>query len=244
MGLPSTLPGSPGTNQGQDVHAQVCRRGRVGQGPDGNTVCAGCRHCANIPERDASGHFHQRSAMNKRDGFTYESWRHVIQENHVGGPLQGIPHLRERLRFNGDREPGRRVLAGQEAGLGDADAPPLKQQEVIIFDQDTITKGIPMVLSSAQGHGPFLQGAQARDGFSGLQNRRVAAADRLTKLSREGGDARQVLEEIQGDSFRHEKRAGVAQDRQHGLSALDRSSVCESTNDPYPGIHRPEHFAG
>jgi len=97
-----------------------------------------------------------------------------------GGPLQGISHLRERLRFNGDLESGRRVLAGQEAGLGDADAPSLKQQQVIIFDQDAVAKGVPVVPSSPQSHGPFLQGTQARDGFSGLQNRRVTAADRLT----------------------------------------------------------------
>ena len=89
---------------------------------------------------------------------------------------------------------------------------------MVVFDEHTVGERKPVVGSSAERHGPFLDGPQAREGLARVEDYDRVAAHGLSKSTRECCNPREVLEEIQGDPLGREDRATVSFDAQERLA--------------------------
>jgi hypothetical protein len=86
---------------------------------------------------------------------------------------------------------------------------------VVLLDQDRVVETGAVVLSPARHHGLLLEDAQARRGLAGVEDPGAGALDRANEPGGEGGDARQVSEEVERDALGGEDRAPRAGDLGH-----------------------------
>jgi len=98
---------------------------------------------------------------------------------------------------------------------------------VVFLDQDAVVQAHALILPAAHPHRVFLGDAQAGQGFSGIQNRRMGAAHGLDIGPGGGGHRRQGLQEIQRRAFGGQQRARIAVDvgqhvaGRHGVALVD-----------------------
>ena len=77
----------------------------------------------------------------------------------------------------------------------------LKQDQMVVFDQNAVAQGIPMVGTATERHSPLLKPTPTGKCFSRVQDTDRVAAYRSTELLRDGGDSRKMLKKVQGDSL-------------------------------------------
>lgn len=159
------------------------------QSPYRNVIRACRREFSDIREIDASRHFNDGSAFDQAHGLMNEIRGHVVEQEDVSLSLKGLYNGIERFDFHAYPESMRRVRSCQTARLSNVHAPGLEKGQMIVFDQDAIVQGHPMVLSSAQGDRPFFESPKARCRFSGVQDFRGIWTNGLAKLFRESRDA-------------------------------------------------------
>src|SRR5438067_4446366 len=82
-----------------------------------------------------------------------------------------------------------------------------------------------MIRSSAEENRPLLKRAKARDRFSRVQDRHGEPANCIAELTRQGRDAGQVLEKVQGHSFGLQDGPPIAFDLEETVSILCRVPV-------------------
>src|SRR6185295_5502343 len=90
----------------------------------------------------------------------------------------------------------------QPAGFDAPDAVWAQESQVVVLDQDSVTKRLPMVTTAAQRHSPFFQRTQTRRRLSGIDNLCAIPANSRAKSAGQGGHARKMLKKINRYSFR------------------------------------------
>ena len=73
--------------------------------------------------------------------------------------------------------------------------------EVILFDEERVVQADAVVVSATSHHGGLGEQAKSREGLSGVENFGASVGDRFHVMGCEGGDAAQVLDEVQVGSF-------------------------------------------
>src|SRR6476469_5289574 len=96
---------------------------------------------------------------------------------------------------------------------------------MVVFNEHTVGERKPVVGSSTERHGPFLDGPPTREGLTCVEDGDRISAHGLTESIRERRNPRQVLEEIQGDPLGREDRSAVSVDAQERLSVCCMGAV-------------------
>ena len=111
-----------------------------------------------------------------------------------------------------------------------------QQRHVIIFDEESVTERQTMVGPAAEGYRPFLKLSKARNGFSGIQQGSGIVADRVAKLSGQGGNAGEMLQKIQGDAFARQNRTGRSMKRCKDAACVKTVAIRDRWCHHDPGI--------
>ena len=157
----------------------------------------------------------------------------LSSEHQVGAGPEGHLHLVEGVALHLDGQGGPAPL-----GLGDGrlDGDP---GQVVVLEQDAVGEGTPVVDAAAGPHRRLLQGPQAGRGLAGVADagRRPG---RVHEPPGQGGDPREVAEQVEGGPLRgeHRRAAARATSGQH-LPGLDAVAVGGRPVAPrWPGPRR------
>ena len=92
-----------------------------------------------------------------------------------------------------------------------------------------------MVLPAAQSHRPLVQGTQAGNGFSGIQNDGGGTRHGLNETTSEGGNPGHPLQKIQGDTLTAEQRLSWPLHRGYNLTGHHRVAIIDPAGqfDPF-----------
>jgi hypothetical protein len=202
----------------------------MGEGSDGDAVWAGRCHRSYVLQRDASWHFNDCSPLDQPDGVTDSRRVHVIQQNDVGLPCNGLPHFRQGFHFHDKIHAAWRMSFGLAAGSQDCPGPSVEESQMIIFDQDAVAEGLTMICASAEEDCPFLKRSYARDCLSRVQDSH--------------GDAWEVLEKIQGHSFSPQDGSSIAFDLKETVSILCVFSLLAVEGEHEGRIHGSKGLHG
>ena len=82
-----------------------------------------------------------------------------------------------------------------------------------------------MVLSASAADGVLVEHAQPRHGFSGIENSRLGACNRIHELPGQGSDSAEALQKIQDHPFAGKNHAGVMPDHRHRLALVQPDPI-------------------
>lgn len=194
-------------------HRQIYRPGVLGQRADGDIVNAGF------------GDIHQRLGADVSRGLElgpvggeFDALRHVrqakiVQHDDVGTGFQGDIQLIQGFYFHLHRL-ARRDLSGGGYSLVDTAA----GGDVVFLDQKGVIEADAVVVAAAAGHRVFLGGAQAGDGFAGIQQFDGGVGDQVRILLTGGRGAGKQLQVIEGGALAGEQGGGrTVNFAQHGI---------------------------
>ena len=97
-----------------------------------------------------------------------------------------------------------------------------------------------MVVRAAHSCRIFLEHAQPRNGFPGIEQDCPGAGDRIDISAREGRNARQMLQRVERRPFGSEHRARIAGKSHQRRTMVDAIAVLHRLLDPHAGIERSE----
>ncbi len=154
---------------------------------------------------------------------------HVVEEEEVGpdggrhlGLAEGVAlHLHRSPRVE-DPSLGHRRLDG-DAG------------QVVVLDQDPVGQAGPVVEAPAGPHRRLLQGPQAGGGLAGVPDERPGGGG-VGVAPGEGGDARQVAQEVEGRALGHQDGGQGTVHGGDGLAGRDPLAVVGPPVDLHQGI--------
>ena len=129
----------------------------MGEGADGDAVRASRRHRPHVLQSNAPGYFHECLPLDQSDGLTDKRRGHVIQQNDVGSPCEGLSHVCQGLHFYNNSHTARGVGFGLATGRLDWRGRSRQEGEMIVFDENAIAQGLAMIRAAAEEHGPFLK---------------------------------------------------------------------------------------
>ena len=129
----------------------------MGEGSNGDAAWAGRRHGSYIFQRDPAGYFYECSTLDQSDGLTHSCWSHVIQQNDVGSPCEGLPHLRQGFHFYNNSHVARGVGFCLAAGRSDWHGRSAQEGQMIVLDEDAVAQGLAMIRAPAEEDRPFLK---------------------------------------------------------------------------------------
>ena len=112
--------------------------------------------------------------------------------------------------------------------------------QVVVLDEHHIEQAEAMVSAAAARNRVLLQPPPTRCGLARVENLRPRVFDCINKLGRQGGDAAEPLQEVEGDSFSTQQRASSARDLQQGLAPSDPLGVLRGIRDPHFSVERPK----
>src|SRR4030095_6481255 len=81
---------------------------------------------------------------------------------------------------------------------------------MIILDEHAVGQRTAMICSPAQGNRPFLKRPPPGKSFAGIENLDPAALSCWAESAGQGGDPREVLQEIQSDPLGRKDLTGVS----------------------------------
>ena len=89
---------------------------------------------------------------------------------------------------------------------------------MILFNKEGVVKADAMVVTAAAGDGVFLRGAQAGNGFAGVQKFDVGVSNQVGVFSTGGGGTRKQLQEVQCAALTGQQASGFSlQLEQHAI---------------------------
>jgi len=131
------------------------------------------------------------------------------------------PRLRESAHFDLDDLRTAAVVHGTIQNRRN----PTCQRDVIVLDEDAIGEIEAVILAAAAAHSVFVDHAQSRGGFSGVENARFGAGDGLDKLAGQGCDSTHALQEIQNDALAGKNDAGIVLDHSNRLPFMEANAI-------------------
>ena len=102
---------------------------------------------------------------------------------------------------------------------------PTCQRNVVVLDEHAVGEIEPVILSPAATHRIFVDHAQARRGFAGIENSRLGARDGIHKLAGQRGDPAHALQEIQNHALAGKNHARVVPDDRDRLPFVQAHSI-------------------
>ena len=128
---------------------------------------------------------------------------HVVEQQEVGAGAERVGDLVEVAALDLDREIGLGPARAVD-GLGEAAG----QGDVVLLDQDRVVEAHAVVAPAARRDRGLLQLAQPRRRLAGVEDAGAGPGDRLDEARGEGGDAREVAEEVERGPLGGEQRRG------------------------------------
>ena len=125
---------------------------------------------------------------------------HIIQQDLVGRQAQSIFYIPIRLNFHFDRE-GRMPSPQAFHRLNPIFIDQTAYAQMIILNQDISPQGHPVVFPTPATHGMLLKFAPTGKRFAGVIDGGAFRMQAPHLGAREGGDAGQMLQRIQGRAF-------------------------------------------
>ena len=209
------------TNKGRWLHG-ITSSGVVEPDIDGrrrldglagrNIVDAGLGDRPHGVEAHAARRFQRNASGDELHRFAHLIERHVVEHDDIGFRRDGFAHLFEPVAFDLDLDQTRHVRTGAFHRLGDAPG----DGDVIVLDHHAAVETEAMIGAAAAGHRMLLQHAQAGRGLAGVDQLRPGALDGVHPARGLGGDAGEVLDDIERSALDGEqaaRRAGHGQQR-------------------------------
>ena len=196
--------------------------------PGRGIVDAGRGDLGDVVERDAARRLDHQPAGDQRHGLLHRSDIEVVDQHHVGeAAVQHLLKLRKRVDLDLDLD----QMAGGSAGALQHRADAAGNRDVVVLDQDRVVEPEAVVEAAAAAHRVFLERAQPGRGLPGAADAGLAGPDLAHIGSGGGGDAGQMLDEIERHALRRQHRARVAVDVHQRGPGLDRRAVAHRRHD-------------
>jgi hypothetical protein len=220
------------------IQPDVGGGGRLGDPADRDVGDSGLRLGSDRFEGDSAARLGGDPPGDPRHRLAQRRHVHIVEQE-VGSPgRQRRLDLVDPVDLDDDSpNPRRRGSAhrfGHPAGDGD----------VIVLDHRRIPKAHAVVAGAAHPGGVFLERAQAGEGLAGVEKHRAGARDRLDIAPGEGGDAGEVLDDVEGGALGGEQRPGAPAKAKEIGARFDRIAVANERFDLHPGIERAEEGLG
>lgn len=203
----------------------------MGDGTDGDQVDAGFGDRSDGFQADATGSFCQGSAGDELDGGAELVGRHVVEEDDVCTGLCGEAGLFEGVGFHFDPQVGKKASGAPDGGGDGVGQFGGEGGEVIVLDENHVPETDTVILATAAGDGVFLEGAPAGGGFPGVEDAGGGSPDGGDETVCGCGDAREVLDEIEGGAFGGQEGAGGTFDDQGGLAGGEVCAVSDAVGE-------------
>ncbi len=174
----------------------------------GDKVDAGFRDRPDCIHPDAAACFRQGSTPGKSDGFSKILERHVIEQHDVSAGFDGLSDLGERVGFNLDlepREPSARSSDSSVDGIGFFIS---QGHEMVVLDENLVVEPHSMIGRASASRGVFFEQTPSGSGFAGVEKSGFQSFDRTAEFGGLGGDAREVLREVERGAFSGEEGPG------------------------------------
>ena len=195
--------------------------GGVGEGAHRDELGPGRGVGGHVLEGDAARHLdHALVAGGPQHGHAvgHLARRHVVEQHQVGADEGRHLGLAQRVALHLDG-PARVEVAGLGHRLLDGDA-----EQVVVLEQDAVGQVAPVVEAAAGPHRRLLQRPQAGRGLAGVADV-GAGVGGVGVAAGEGGDARQVAQEVEGGALGDEDAGQAAGDGGDGLAGDDPVAV-------------------
>lgn len=113
---------------------------------------------------------------------------------------------------------------------------------MVFLDQEGVVQADAVVVAAAAGHRIFLGGAQAGDGFAGIQQLHACSLDDVGITATNRCGAGQRLQEIQCATFTREQAAGLALQFKQHLIRLGQAAILYVPGDDGGGVDLAKDF--
>lgn len=198
-------------------------RRRLGDAADGNIVNPGFGDRPDGLKRHPARSFELDPAFILFDREAELIQAHIIQQQPVRPGLDRVLGLLERVAFDGDADG-----AGGDVEIprgGDRRLDAANAGDVVILDQHPVIEPHAVVHRPAEAAGVFGQLAIAGNGFAGVEQAAFGMFDLAHIGAGQGGDARQMLQDIERGAFRRQQFPRIAGDAQNGAAGDDFDAV-------------------
>ena len=189
---------------------------------------------------DAPGGFHHRPVTDHVHTFLHGLRRHVVQHDHIGTAFHCLSGLLQAFHLDFDF----RHVAGVGFGPCQGFLHAAGHGDVVVLDQDGVVEPQPVVVAATGADGVFFQQPQSRCGLPGVHHPGAVGSGQIRQFSGPGGDAGQVLEQIQGQPFPGEHAPGTAGDLGDEGPRFQRFSVPGQGFKSQAGVQHLEHPPG
>jgi hypothetical protein len=144
------------------------------------------------------------------------SWGHVVEEDRLCAEFEGFFEFLRSSHFHLDPLAFPALFESLREHLRQASA----EGDVIVLDEDSRCQVDAVIGAAAAEDRILFQGSQSGNGLAGIQNARVRSLDRVYVSARQGGDAAEVLQEIEDDALATEQHAGIVSDDGQDLAGV------------------------
>ena len=104
------------------------------------------------------------------------------------------------------------------------------EPDVVVFDQDPVVEPEAVIGTSTRAHGVLLQDAHQRRRLARVEDGDVTGG-RIDELSRERGDSREPLNEVERRALADEQRLGTASHLSDGCAWRAQRAVAMMNRD-------------
>ena len=194
------------------------------------------RHAARrLDQRPATGRLHYRSHLLDR---------HVVQQHDIGVAGERLARLSHARHLDLDRHALGRVSSCPFDDLGDGEAAGACRRQMVVLDQHAVAQVEAVVLPAAYSHGVALQRSQARRRLARVQDANVEAGYGIDQPAGGAGDAREPLEEVEGDPFAAQDRRERAGDGGQAIARRYYGALRQSRLEAERWVERGEDGGG
>ena len=213
----------------------------MSQGADGDSVHAGCGNLRNGFECDSTGGFQFEATICESNRVAEGLQTHVIEENDVDAlELEKITDLIELVGFEDD--PGVRMIPVKPMDGGLQLRGRGSRGKMVVFDHHHIVEAHSVVDSPPREHGGLFESSETRDGLASIKDPGARSGDGVDEAAGEGGDAGEVLQEVESDPLGTEQRGQQALDFEDTVTGLKRGAIRSNGGDLSGSIDAAEHF--
>ncbi len=190
-------------------------------------------------QRDSARSFHALHApFCQAHRFAQGLQRHIVQKERVRARLDGLLNLLQRRAFHLHPQRMGRMGAGASNRLTNIAA---ERKQMVVFYQDSVIQPDAVIDPAPNAHRILLQQAQSGRGLARVGDSCPCALHGVHESACEGGDTRQVLEEVQRGALAHQNRARGTPQAQNARAGREPRAVRKRFGKLNGGVQSLEH---
>ena len=148
---------------------------------------------------------------------------HIVEEDDIDAERGNFSDLMEAVGFDFEDDVGVEGAGGLD-GVGKC--PPMPHEgEVIVLDEKLVVEADAMIRAATAADGVLLQHAEAGSGLAGIEDLGAGPGDGIDVAAGLGGDAGELLDEVEGAALGGEDGGGGTADFEDGVAFLQGGAV-------------------